>query len=72
MKLMLCVDHKMRSLGWKLNAGIDFLEFKPSEIAAAVALYVLGAVDVDDKAKAVWGFIQEKVVMNCIALGQLV
>ncbi len=32
-----------------LNAGIDFLEFKPSEIAAAVAISVSGelqAVDV--------------------------
>ncbi|KAG6403226.1 hypothetical protein SASPL_135443 [Salvia splendens] len=36
--------------------GIDFLEFKPSEIAAAVALYVSGEVDVDES------FIQEKVV----------
>lgn len=28
--------------GWELNAGIDFLEFKPSEIAAAVAISVTG------------------------------
>lgn len=33
-----------------MNAGIDFLEFKPSEIAAAVAISVTGktlAVDID-------------------------
>lgn len=33
-----------------LNAGIDFLEFKPAEIAAAVAMCVSGemqAMDID-------------------------
>ncbi|KAG6401167.1 hypothetical protein SASPL_138013 [Salvia splendens] len=39
----------------RCSLGIDFLEFKPSEIAAAVALYVSGEVDVDES------FIQEKV-----------
>ena len=35
----------MISFGWELNAGIDFLEFKPSEIAAAVASYVSEEAD---------------------------
>lgn len=51
----------LRTLVGKLNAGIDFLEFKPSEVAAAAALYVLGdtrAVDID---KALSSFIEEKV-----------
>lgn len=46
----------MKSFGWELNAGIDFLEFKPSEIAAAVALYVSGEADVT----------QEKEVSVCL------
>ena len=29
---------------WELNVGIDFLEFKPSEIGAAVAIYVSGEI----------------------------
>lgn len=30
----------LRINGWELNAGIDFLEFRPSEIAASVAISV--------------------------------
>lgn len=43
-----------------MNAGIDFLEYMPSEIAAAVAVYVtssgenIQATDID---KALSGFI---------------
>ena len=37
-----------------MNAGIDFLEFKPSEIAAAVAISVTGeAKTVVDTEKAI-------------------
>lgn len=45
-----------------MNAGIDFLEFKPSEIAAAVATFVASekhTTDVVDK--AVSGFISSVV-----------
>lgn len=41
----------------ELNAGIDFLEFRPSEIAAAAVVYVtdeMQAVDID---KALFGCI---------------
>ena len=46
----------MTMFGCEMKAGIDFLEFKPSEIAEAVGLYVSGEVDFDES------FIQEKVV----------
>lgn len=29
-------------VGWELNADIDYLEFRPSEIAAAVVIAVAG------------------------------
>lgn len=38
-------------MGQQLNAGIDFLEFKPSEIAAAVAISACGemqGLDIDN------------------------
>lgn len=59
----------VKNFGWKLNAGIDFLEFKASEIAAAVALYVTGGMDVDDKALS--SFIQEKVVPVVVVANKL-
>ena len=40
------------------NAGIDFLEFKPSEIAAAVAMYVMGETQTVDTGKAISVLIQ--------------
>lgn len=44
----------MSMLGWNLNAaGIEFLEFKPSEIAAAVAMYVSSQMQAIDIHKAV-------------------
>lgn len=46
----------------KLNAGIDFLEFKASEVAAAAALYVSGEIRVMDADKALSGFIVVKVI----------
>lgn len=32
----------------RLNAGIDFLEFRPSEIAAAVAISISGELQPED------------------------
>lgn len=49
--------------GWKLNVGIDFLEFRPSEIAAAVAMHVLGEIQATNIDKAMSGFLLvEKVI----------
>lgn len=41
--------------GEKLKAGIDFLEFRPSEIAAAAAIFVSGeipTIDIDNPDKS--------------------
>lgn len=50
-------------MGGKLNAGIDFLEFKPSEIAAAVAISVAGetktVVDADKAVSALSQYVQK-------------
>lgn len=40
-------------MGGKINAGIDFLEFRPSEIAAAVAISVAGENQTVDIEKAI-------------------
>ncbi|KAH6823394.1 hypothetical protein C2S53_000132 [Perilla frutescens var. hirtella] len=49
--------------------GIDFLEFKPSEIAAAVAMYVSGDIRAMDIDKALSSSIQEKGrVLKCLEL----
>lgn len=57
MKLYYCSTNYEREAdvcgGWELNAGIDFLEYRPSEVAAAVAIYVAGeskALDHTEKA----------------------
>lgn len=42
-----------------MNAGIDFLEFKPSEIAAAVAISVAGEAQPVDPEKAIPLLIQQ-------------
>lgn len=44
--------------GWELNAGIDFLEFRPSEVAAAVAISVAGEAKTLDTEKAISMLIQ--------------
>lgn len=51
-----------------MNAGIDFLEFKPSEIAAAVATFVASEKHTTDVDKAMSGFISsvEKVFKKYI------
>lgn len=50
--------------------GIDFLEFKPSEIAAAVAVYVSGEIQAIDIDKALSSFIlvEKERVANCLQL----
>lgn len=45
-------------VGGKLNAGIDFLEFRPSEVAAAVAISVAGEAKTVDIEKALSLLIQ--------------
>lgn len=45
--------------GWEMNAGIDFLEFKPSEIAAAVAISVAREAKPVDPEKAIPLLIQQ-------------
>lgn len=55
-------------LWWEFNAGIDFLEFRPSEIAAAVAISVSeeikAVVDID---RAVSRFIHKEKVKQLVA-----
>lgn len=55
-------------LWWEFNAGIDFLEFRPSEIAAAVAISVSeeikAVVDID---RAVSCFIHIEKVKQLVA-----
>lgn len=41
-----------------MNAGIDFLEFKPSEVAAAVAISVTGETKTVDNEKAISALTQ--------------
>ncbi|CAA0821015.1 Cyclin-D4-1 [Striga hermonthica] len=62
-----------RSIQIILNTikGIDFLEFKPSEIAAAVASYVLGEQAMDfDKALSGFLIIEKGRVLKCLELIQ--
>lgn len=47
-----------------MNAGIDFLEFRPSEIAAAVAMCVSGEIQPIDIDKAMSCFIHVEKVNN--------
>ncbi|KAK9285635.1 hypothetical protein L1049_024833 [Liquidambar formosana] len=50
--------------------GIDFLEFRPSEIAAAVAIYVLGEIQTVKIDQAMSGFIhvEKERVLKCSEL----
>ena len=45
-------------MGIQCNAGIDFLEFRPSEIAAAVAISVVGEGQTVQTEKAISVLIQ--------------
>ena len=49
---------------WLINVGIDFLEFKPSEIAVAIAISVLAEIQAVDVAKAVSYFTHLEKVMK--------
>ncbi|OIV93042.1 hypothetical protein TanjilG_20704 [Lupinus angustifolius] len=50
--------------------GIDFLEFRPSEIAAAVSIYVTREAQAKDIDKAIVGFsiVEEERVLKCVEL----
>ncbi|KAG5031200.1 hypothetical protein JHK85_015182 [Glycine max] len=53
--------------------GIDFLEFKPSEIAAAVAMYVMGETQTVDTGKAISVLIQhveKERLLKCVQMIQ--
>lgn len=52
MKIEKCERSDVSWLG-ELNAGIDFLEFRPSEIAAAVAISIAGETQTVDIEKAI-------------------
>ncbi|MBA0597263.1 hypothetical protein Gorai_007075 [Gossypium raimondii] len=55
----------------ELNVGIDFLEFKPSEIAAAVALFVVVEANTVDTEKAIsilTHHVLKERVMKCVEL----
>lgn len=47
------VNELMSGARWLLNAGIDFLEFKASEIAAAAAIFVSDNVQTLDIHQAI-------------------
>ncbi|RXH92692.1 hypothetical protein DVH24_033588 [Malus domestica] len=55
-----CTNHgeKAADVWWKLNAGIDSLEYRPSEVAAAVAISVAGEAKTLDNEKAISMLIQ--------------
>ncbi|RDX91703.1 Cyclin-D3-1 [Mucuna pruriens] len=51
--------------------GIDFLEFKPSEVAAAVAMYVMGETQTVDTGKAISVLIQhveKERLLKCVKM----
>ncbi|KAE8671507.1 6-phosphofructokinase 5 [Hibiscus syriacus] len=58
--------------GWwgEMDAGIDFLEFRPSEIAAAVAISVSGYMQTVaiDKAISSFTFVEKGRVLKCVEL----
>lgn len=48
-----------------MHAGIDFLEFRPSEIALAVAISISGELQAPDMNKAILSFpYMEKVIQK--------
>ncbi|KAH1065404.1 hypothetical protein J1N35_030391 [Gossypium stocksii] len=56
-------------VGGELNVGIDFLEFKPSEIAAAVAIYVAvetTTVDTEKAMSVLTQHVKKERVMKCV------
>lgn len=53
---------------WEFCAGIEFLEFRPSEIAAAVAISVLEETRIVDTEKATSLLIQLVPKVNLVGL----
>ena len=51
----------------ELNAGIDFLEFRPSEIAASVAISISGEIKAVDIDRAISSFIHVEKVKQLVA-----
>nr|GEX96802.1 cyclin-D4-1-like [Tanacetum cinerariifolium] len=51
-----------------LIKGIDFLEFHPSEIAAAVAIYVVGIEVEKNQISAIFEFAKKERVVKCMQL----
>lgn len=58
---MLVIASLMRKLGQKINAGIEFLQFKPSEVAAAAALAAAEDSQILDFSNALSGIHVDKV-----------
>lgn len=63
---------KQLNVRWELNAGIDLLEYRPSEVAAAVAISAAGEAKTLDNEKAISMLIQHvhlvKVYHNLVSL----
>ncbi|GJY46975.1 cyclin-D4-1-like protein [Tanacetum coccineum] len=52
-----------------LIKGIDFLEFQPSEIAAAVAIYVVVGIEVEKyQISSIFEFVKKERVVKCMQL----
>ena len=54
--------------GWEFNAGIYFMEFRPSEIAAAVSIAVVGeskTVDVEQAISVLAQPVQKVKMVPC-------
>lgn len=59
--------------GWKkFNAGIDFLEFKPSVIAAAVAISFAVKTETVDSEKALSALVHHVQKVNMVVQNSLV
>lgn len=58
---MLVIASLMRKLGQNINAGIEFLQFKPSEVAAAAALAAAEDSQILDISNALSGIHVDKV-----------
>lgn len=52
----------LSSACWEINAGIDFLGFLPSEIAAAVAISVTKELQTIEIDKLIYGLMMEEKV----------
>ncbi|XP_071714237.1 cyclin-D4-2-like [Rutidosis leptorrhynchoides] len=57
---------KSTQLVLSLIKGIDFLEFQPSEIAAAVAISVVGIGDEKTQISAIFPYLNKEMVLKCM------